>query len=75
MLQERDYQLNKGARRKLYRIIEELKAAETTNFGNARTVRNIIEKAIRRQAVRLVNMKNLSRTDLMEITEEDIQGS
>ena len=74
MLQERDYQLNKGARRKLYRIIEELKAAETTNFGNARTVRNIIEKAIRRQAVRLVNMKNLSRTDLMEITEEDIQG-
>ena len=31
-------------------------------------------KLFRRQAVRLVNMKNLSRTDLMEITEEDIQG-
>lgn len=73
MLKERDYQLAKPARRKLLRIIEELKKRDTENFGNARTVRNIIEKAIRKQAVRLVNMNNISRSHLMEINEEDIQ--
>lgn len=74
MLKQRDYQLNKTARRKLYRVIEELKAGDITNFGNARTIRNLIEKAIRRQAVRLVSQENLSRTDLMGISEDDIQG-
>ena len=73
MLLQREYQLTKAARRKLLRIIEELKERDTENFGNARTVRNMIEKAIRKQAVRLVNIPNASRTQLMEITEEDIQ--
>ncbi len=73
MLLQREYQLAKAARRKLLRIIEELKERDTENFGNARTVRNMIEKAIRKQAVRLVNIPNASRTQLMEITEEDIQ--
>ena len=72
MLLQREYQLTKAARRKLLRIIEELKERDTENFGNARTVRNMIEKAIRKQAVRLVNIP-MHRGQLMEITEEDIQ--
>ena len=72
MLQQREYQLSKGARRKMFRLIEELKSGNMENFGNARTIRNIIEKSIRRQAVRLVGKNNISRTELMEIIEEDI---
>ncbi|HHT37360.1 MAG: AAA family ATPase [Candidatus Wallacebacter cryptica] len=73
MLKQRDYQLTKAARRKLLRIIEELKKQDTENFGNARIVRNMVESAIRKQAVRLVNISDASITQLMEITEEDIQ--
>jgi len=73
MLAQREYQLSKAARRKLLRIIEEMKSKHTDNFGNARTVRNIIEKAIRKQAVRLVGYSQVTRAQLMEITEDDIQ--
>lgn len=73
MLKQREYQLSKGARRKLFRIVEEIKQTQRDNFGNARTIRNLIEKSIRYQAVRLVERKTLSRTDLMEICEEDIK--
>ncbi len=72
MLQQREYQLSKGARRKMFRLIEELKACNQENFGNARTIRNLIEKSIRKQAVRLVNKNHISRTELMEIIEEDL---
>lgn len=42
------------------------------NFGNARTVRNIIEKALRRQAVRLVAKSSLTREELMIIEPGDL---
>ncbi len=72
MLKQRDYQLNKAARRKLFRIIEDMKKKDQSNFGNAREIRNLIEKSIRKQAVRLVKKQQSSRTDLMEISNEDI---
>lgn len=40
--------------------------------GNARLVRNIIEKTIRKQAVRLYSAPNPSREDLISITEADL---
>ena len=43
-------------------------------LGNARLVRNMIEKALRRQALRLVNQRNISREDLLQIKPEDISG-
>lgn len=73
MLQQREYQLSKAARRKLLAMIEELKRTDSVNFGNARTIRNIIEKAIRKQAVRLVNLNSPTRAQLMEIAAEDLQ--
>ncbi len=73
MLEQRDYQLNKAARRKLFRIIEDVRKKEQVNFGNARAIRNLIEKSIRQQAVRLVSKKTTSRTQLMEISDDDIQ--
>ncbi|HHX22576.1 MAG: AAA family ATPase [Tepidanaerobacteraceae bacterium] len=41
-------------------------------LGNARLVRNMIERAIRRQALRLVNQRSISREDLLEINPEDL---
>lgn len=74
LLQQRQYVLSVGARDELRFFIEkEYKQHE--HSGNARMVRNVIEKAIRRQAARLVR-KNcaLSRDDLMTIVREDLGG-
>lgn len=75
MLQQRQYVLSNGAREELRFLIEkEHKRHE--HSGNARLVRNMIERAIRRQAVRLLNRNvQLSREDLMAITREDLDGS
>ncbi len=40
-------------------------------FGNARAVRNLVEKAIRRQAIRLLGKANLARQDLLVLEECD----
>ncbi len=45
------------------------------NFGNARYVRNVFEKAIQMQANRLEGKTNLSDRQLTEITSSDIERS
>ncbi|MGE5653356.1 MAG: AAA family ATPase, partial [Bacillota bacterium] len=42
------------------------------NFANARLVRNIIERGIRRQAVRLVKKGQLTRDELINIHAIDV---
>ena len=44
------------------------------NFGNARFARNVFEKSIQQQANRLEGKKNLNKTQLTELTVEDLQG-
>ncbi len=72
MLQQRQYTLFNGAREELCFIIgKEHKRHE--HSGNARLVRNLLERAIRRQAVRLLRKNGeLSRNDLMAITRGDL---
>lgn len=56
MLKQKQYVLSNGAREELrYAIEKEHKRHE--HSGNARLVRNMIERAIRRQAVRLLEQK------------------
>lgn len=43
------------------------------NFGNARTVRNLIEKAIRHQAVRLMKKTNITKQELMLLEAVDLK--
>lgn len=43
------------------------------HFGNARTVRNIIEKAIRRQAVRLFKQTTFTRKELLMLEPADLR--
>lgn len=74
MLQQREYVLTNGAREELRFILEKERKLHE-HSGNARMVRNLIEKAIRRQAVRLMKKNcNLSRYDLMAIVREDLGG-
>lgn len=48
---------------------------EAGEFGNARGVRNIFEKALTAQANRLAHVENVTRETLMQITEADISAS
>ncbi len=73
MLHKRQYKLSAEAKAKLTRILFEHYQFEPQNFGNARLVRNLIERGIRKQAVRLVNESRPTREQLMLILPEDIQ--
>ncbi|WP_431607693.1 AAA family ATPase [Sulfobacillus thermosulfidooxidans] len=75
MLLERQYHLTTEADRQLAEFLTRSHGHWHTNAGNARLVRNIIERAIRRQAVRLVShIDSTSRDDLMTLTWADVEG-
>lgn len=74
MFKTRQYTLTKPARRKMVEAIRQLRHKDPDNFGNARVVRNMVEKALRLQAVRLVSKTGVTKEELMLILEEDIQG-
>jgi len=73
MLRKRSTNSRLKRKEKLARILFERYQFEPQNFGNARLVRNHIERAhAGKQAVRLVNEKRLSREQLMLILPQDI---
>jgi len=74
MLKERQYFLSPEARAELERIFRRETVFGHRYNGNARLARNLAEKAIRRQAVRLMGRAVLTREDLMAITKEDVAG-
>ena len=70
MLRCREYVFSLRARRKLLTIIQTGVSAR----GNARWIRNMVERAIRRHAVRVLGrFSRVSREQLMTIEPEDIQ--
>ena len=54
---------------------EELYENRDENFGNARTVRNLFEDAISRQADRLAAADKPTRDDLMTLLPEDLEDN
>jgi stage V sporulation protein K len=75
MLAERQYQLAPEADRLLLDYLARSQGHWAVNAGNARLVRNLLEGAMRRQAVRLVKHLEMStRTDLMTLQWVDIEG-
>nr|WP_227994824.1 stage V sporulation protein K [Oceanobacillus sp. CFH 90083] len=72
MLGERQYQLSKPAEWKLRNHLARKLREEPFNFSNARYVRNVIEKAIRMQAIRLLTSDQIASKDLIVLTEEDL---
>ncbi|MGE5553153.1 MAG: AAA family ATPase [Betaproteobacteria bacterium] len=76
MIEQRQYALASGARDALYGILLRLQnqGGEPAR-GNARTVRNLVERAIRLQARRLFRSGHLSRSDLVQLTAVDFFGA
>ena len=66
------YELDDAARDDVKALISEANT-NSISFGNARGVRNIFEKVLVNQANRLAEMDDVTRDDLMRITESDVQ--
>ena len=75
MCLKRQYQLTAAAKNQLLLSLNTPNRYPEDSFGNARTIRNLIEKAIRRQAVRLVGKETITRNELMLIEAQDLQES
>ncbi|MNC70743.1 Stage V sporulation protein K [compost metagenome] len=76
MAKERDYILMPQAILKLKQQLLQEKTESLHAFSNARYVRNAIEKAVRSQAVRLLNQyENISpgKQELMTLRTEDFK--
>lgn len=75
MLIERQYHLSSDAERELGLYLDERDGFWHKNAGNARMIRNLMERAIRKQAVRLMaHPDRLSREQLMTLTWSDFEG-
>ncbi|MHA6251210.1 AAA family ATPase [Oceanobacillus sp. CAU 1775] len=71
MVKDREYYLTKAAEERLKIIL--LKNINDRNFSNARLVRNIVEKAIRQQAYRLVQNEKFQPEDIINLSAEDFK--
>lgn len=72
MLDKRQYKISPDAFAELERILRKHILLGHCKTGNARLVRNLIEKSIRLQAMRLIKQHTISRDDLMTLIREDI---
>lgn len=72
MTTDREYELSIQAEGRLRRHLFEQKQVDQHQFSNARYVRNIIEDAIRKQAIRLILAESFTPNDLMKLTESDL---
>ena len=72
MFAHRQYSISVPAQSALLNLLLSHQNRSRDNFGNARTVRNIIERSIRRQAVRLIAQPSTTRQELMFIEPEDL---
>lgn len=75
MVKEREYALTPATELKIRQQIMAEKQQAELAFSNARFVRNLIEKAMRNHAVRLLNQTHQqpNRHDLMTIRPEDVK--
>ncbi|ASK64431.1 stage V sporulation protein K [Virgibacillus phasianinus] len=72
MLREREYQLTNEAEWKLREQISMEKNNSSHNFSNARYVRNVIERSIRKQAMRILNQNKITTDTLITLTKQDL---
>ena len=70
--QKNNYQLDEGAWQQLLELIIELKKEKRKNFYNARTIKEILNKAITVQEDRILSVSKINEDDLMTITFNDL---
>lgn len=67
-----DFKLTSDAKAAFLRLFEDAFANRDRTFGNARFVRNIFEKTIERQSLRVADIQNPNVEQLTTITEVDV---
>lgn len=72
MYEERDYEMSNRCRWKVKQHLSDFVKSRHPHSGNARYVRNLVEKSIRLHALRIVDRDYLTRRDLIVIDERDI---
>lgn len=69
--QKKNYQLDEGAWQQMLEIICNLRENKSRNFYNARTIKEVLNKAISNQEERIILIKHPKDEDLMMLTYED----
>lgn len=72
MAKKQEYVPNEPAKKYLKEHLIELVANKDDNFANAREMRNYLERAIARQASRIVDMKDITDKQLKTLTKADL---
>jgi SpoVK/Ycf46/Vps4 family AAA+-type ATPase/tetratricopeptide (TPR) repeat protein len=67
------YKLDEGAVQMLFEHFSKIYVKRDSNFGNARTVRNVFFKAIANQEERVSSLLNPTDEDLITITYQDVR--
>ncbi|MFK3938782.1 stage V sporulation protein K [Alkalihalobacillus sp. NPDC078783] len=75
MAKDRDYQLSKDAENVVRDHIKQYRNDHESTFSNGRYIRNLIERAIRQQAVRLMKFHQYERQALVTLVAEDFKFS
>lgn len=74
MAKKRQYDITLEGKRALFnKVVHSQIKNQNEKFGNAREIRNIIEKAIRKQALRLSKNNNISKEDLIYLRADDFK--
>ena len=73
MCDRHGYTLSQAAEEKAREGFQELYDTRDENFGNARDVRNVFERAVARQSDRVAQLESPTREQLMELTVGDLQ--
>ena len=73
MCQKNGYALSQAAQALMEQQLQALYASRDENFGNARDVRNLFEKAVARQSDRVAQLDQPTREQLMELLPEDLK--
>ncbi len=72
-LKNNDYTISPDAEKYMRDFLSEAVANKDENFGNARYVRNIFEKILENQAMRVASLRNITSETLAEITINDVR--
>jgi hypothetical protein len=73
-MKKNQYTLSAEAEAYLKTRFDDVVEHKDRNFGNARYARNVFEKSIQQQAMRLAGQSNLSKEQLTELTIDDLEG-
>lgn len=74
MCKKADYRISDGAREAARAFFADRLAHKPENYANARDVRNYFEKAVERQAGRIVKCKRVTKEMLATLEREDLKG-